>query len=89
MEELLGSHKDFSVPIFRCTQAHLFFTPHQSITTIEQTAAISTGKETLLPASTELKASNTHAQTGAVGNKVRQGKRRTHPHKRLFFFFVH
>lgn len=27
MEELLGFHKDFSVPIFRCTQAHLFFHP--------------------------------------------------------------
>lgn len=27
MEELLGFHKDFSVPIFRCTQTHLF-SPH-------------------------------------------------------------
>lgn len=40
-----------------------FPTPHQSITTIEQTAAISTGRETLLVASTELKAPSTNTHT--------------------------
>lgn len=66
--EPLASHKDLSVHIFRCTKTPSFPTRHQSITTIEQTAAISTGRETLPLASTELKRlERAHAERGKRG----------------------
>lgn len=67
-----------------------FPTPHQSITTIEQTAAISTGRETLLLASTELNSSSTHTHRQAErGTKVRLGGigGEIHTKDKLYGFF--
>lgn len=66
-----------------------FPTPHQSITTIEQTAAISTGRETLLLASTELNSSSTHTDRQRRGTKVRLGGigGEIHTKDKLYGFF--